>query len=168
MVANATMTHDTPRQRFDTAGTSCTVRIDNLSDDRSSPEMLGVVQGRAVYAPADRTGWLRSILSGLESRGVPVRFMDEQAAEPLIRSRISLKTAWMTNIASNISATVVIHVRAEGTGHASLDQSYRASSSRMIFWAGISDAELQKGLDGAFSDALDDMAEDMRRLCAAG
>jgi hypothetical protein len=38
----------------------------------------------------------------------------------------------------------------------------------MIFWAGISDAELQKGLDGAFSDALDDMAEDMRRLCAAG
>lgn len=137
-----------------------------MSDARPSPQMLGVVRGRAVYAPEDTATWLRSIVDGLKSRGVTPLFAQDGPVTPDgIEAKVSLQIAWMTNTGENITSTAVLHVQAGRSGALNIDKSYRGSGSRMTVMTGSPPEELQKGIDGAIGKALDSIATDLRQLC---
>lgn len=143
---------------------TCTVRVTSLTDARTSPEMFGIVANRAIYAPEDRAAWLRSVVDGLKTRGVTPSFPDEDAAGPaMIEARFSLRSAWMTSVRANITATAVLQVEARGAGGKTIDKPYRGSVAR-ILWHG-KPGELQKGIDDAVSRALNQIAIDMHGLC---
>jgi hypothetical protein len=139
----------------------CAVNITAVADARTSPEILGIV-GRAVKAPSDTQAWLRSILQGLGSRGFQVGFA--AAPEPeAINMQVRLDKAWLTGTATNKTANVVVHVRAERAGSAPLEADYRGALTVMN-WASTA-AELQRLADTAFAKALDEMTPPLKRLC---
>lgn len=165
MVASETLTPETPPKRQVEANVSaCTVKIVELKDARTSPEMFGVVDGRAIYAPKDIPKWLRSIVDGLKPRGVTPRFDDAgEAAPAMLEARVTLQTAWLSNVRGNITSTAVLHVQARNPAGATIDKPYRGSVARILWWS--KPAEAQEGIDDALSRALDAAAVDMRQLC---
>lgn len=144
---------------------SCRVHIVKLTDGRHSPELLGVVLGRAVRAPPDPAVWLRSIMNGLQARGVmPIFDGDRSESATPIEVQVSLLTAWVTDTASNKTANVVLHVQTRTAGAEPSERDYRGSSST-IDWSASAD-ELQAMVDRAFAAALDNIAVDFRQLCS--
>jgi hypothetical protein len=141
---------------------NCYLHVVELTDARREPGMIGVVSGRAVKAPEDTNAWLHSIVGSLDRRGFGVAF-DGDVPQGAIRARISLRSAWINDSATNKTANVVLHVQAERAGEPPLDRDYRGSLSR-INWAGTV-GELQRLVDDAFVQALDAMATDVRGLC---
>jgi hypothetical protein len=167
MVASPNLVRDVPAKvRPVKDAPPCEVRITEVTDARSSPEMLGVVRGRAVYAPQDTATWLHSIVEGLQPRGVTPLFGQDGPVSPDdLTAKVSLQIAWMTNTAENITSTAVLHVQAGRAGAPAIDKSYRGSGSRMTVMTGSPPEELQKGIDGAIGKALDSIATDLRQLC---
>ena len=148
------------------ASLPCAVYISDISDTRRTPEVLGVVAGRALYAPKDSRAWLRSILSGLDARGVTTRFeSDAKSPSPQLAAKVTLMTAWVTDTNVNKNANVVIHASLTLPGYAPLERDYRGDLSNAN-WNSTA-LELQHVLDGAFGLALNAMAADFRQLCAA-
>ena len=147
------------------AGT-CTAAFVETIDERRSPETVGVIGKRAVLAPKDATHWMRAVLSGLGARGVAVRFDATDGAPGAITAKFRLQTAWIAENVSTYDANVVVKVEAEGPSGGTLDQSYRGRASRGIYWGG-GGGVMQRAIDGAFAKALDRMAIDLKRLCAA-
>ena len=142
---------------------ACTVNFE-IVDERRSPDMVGVIERRAVRAPADVQAWMRAVLGGLTGRGVDVRFA---AAEPGTRSaRFTLQTAWIQSTVVTYSASVVVRLQAQGPAGSAVDRSYRGRVARTAYWSGGT-GTLQSAVDGAFADALDEMAVDLKTLCAA-
>jgi hypothetical protein len=146
----------------------CALRIVELSDLRKSPEMLGVYVKRAVYAPQDRSVWLRSIVGGLESRGLTLTLSDEPAPnESAIEAKVALQLAWLTDTVGNISAIAVFHVEAQSSS-GKIDKFERGAGSKMTYWSLGSSAGqgmIQAAVDSAFSKALDAIATDLYPLC---
>ncbi len=141
----------------------CTVNFAEIVDERRSPDLVGVIERRAVRAPADVQAWMRAVLGGLIARGVDVRF-DSAAAPGTIPARFTLQTAWMQSTVSTYSASVVVRLQAEGSAGAAIDRSYRGRVARTSYWSGGT-ATLQSAVDGAFADALDAMAADLKAAC---
>jgi hypothetical protein len=145
---------DPPKEK----ASGCKVNFE-IVDERRSPDLVGVIDRRAVRAPADVQAWMRAVLGGLTGRGVDVEF----AAAPSTKSaRFTLQTAWIQSTVSTYSASVVVRLQAEGTA---LDRSYRGRVARTAYWSGGT-GTLQSAVDGAFADALDEMAADLKVLCA--
>jgi hypothetical protein len=147
------------------ASPDCRVHIVKLTDERHSPELLGIVLGRAVRAPPDADAWLRSIMNGLQARGVMPVFEDDrsESAAP-VEVQVSLLIAWLTDTGSNKTANVVLHVQTRGPGAEPVGRDYRGGSST-IDWSASAD-ELQSTVDRAFAAALDKSAVDFRQLCS--
>lgn len=143
----------------------CPVRVVALEDLRRSPEMIGVHQRRQIFAPADRAGWLKSIVQALGTRGVMVLFDTDAGPENVAKARIDLTTAWITDTKVNISANAVFHVRVSGDGSDRLDKYYRGGNSRMTYFSNGA-PELQQAIDIALARALDSIAIDLRGLCS--
>lgn len=144
---------------------ACTIRVVEVVDARRAPEVLGMVSGRVVKSPADSTAWLKSILGGLDSRGFALTF-DKNPGPTLenpVVVRVSLHSAWVTSVATNKTANVVLRVRAERAGKTAIDRDYRGGVTRMN-WASTV-GELQGLVDSAFTAALNDMAKDIHPLC---
>ena len=57
---------------------------------------------------------------------------------------------------------MVVKLRVEGQA----DRSYRGRVARTAYWSGGTDT-LQSAVDGAFADALDEMAVDLKGMCTA-
>jgi len=145
---------------------NCQVSVIELADGRRSPGILGIVGGRAIKAPEDTTAWLQSILGGLATRGVGVGFDKAAPANAkVVVARVRLQSAWLTETQTNKTANIVLHVRAEHGAAAPTERDYRGGLTK-INWNN-SDAELQKLVDEAFAEALNEMAFDLRHLCAA-
>lgn len=144
---------------------SCRVHIVKLTDERHSPELLGIVLGRAVRAPPDAAVWLRSIMNGLQARGVMPIFDDDRSESDVpIKVQISLLIAWLTDTGSNKTANVVLNVQTRSPGAEPGGRDYRGGSST-IDWSASAD-ELQSTVDRAFAVALDKLAVDFRQLCS--
>lgn len=144
----------------------CAVHIVNLVDDRRSPEMIGMLGGKPVLAPPDRTAWLVSVVTGLQARGISVDFTNPSVENPaVVNANLSLKTAWINAVQISLGASVVFKLQAKGADARTVDQYYRGSASRMNWASG--DGEIKSDINIAFSRALDAMAHDLAGLCAA-
>jgi|GEM_PF-2081453 len=149
------------------AESGCTIRFASLVDERRSPEMAGVIGKRGVLAPADSQAWLRAVLGGLESRGIRPAFEAAPAVGPAPpTASLTLQTAWIASTVVTYSANVVLRLQASAPGGATIDRMYRGRVSRTAYWSGGVDT-LQSAMDGAFADALDAMAADLKPLCGA-
>jgi len=148
------------------ATAACNLLVDGVSDSRSDTTVLGVVLSRAVKAPSDNIGWIQNVLSGLSARGVALGFDTNVRDAPAdsIHARFDLKTAWLTDTATNKTANVVIRVLISRGGETALDRNFRGSRTT-INWS-ASDSELQKVIDEAFGKALDDIAGAVLPICA--
>jgi len=145
----------------------CTIRFASLVDERRSPEMAGVIGKRGVLAPADSQAWLRAVLGGLEARGIRPAFEAAPAAGPATpTASLMLQTAWIASTVVTYSANVVLRLQASAPAGAPIDRMYRGRVSRTAYWSGGVDT-LQSAMDGAFADALDAMAADLKPLCGA-
>jgi hypothetical protein len=145
----------------------CTLQVANLTDDRRSPEMIGVYFGRAIHAPNDREAWLRSMVQSLKSRKISIEFTDNTAIATKTRPlEVALTKAWIANTESNISANIVFRVRTADAAGVPNEQFYRGGASHMSYWSG-GPGELQRAFDTAVSRALDAAAVDMHKLCSA-
>lgn len=145
----------------------CVVTVTGLLDNRRSPEMIGVFGGRAVHAPADRDAWLKSVIVALESRKIDLRFSDTQLpADSGITAQISLAKAWIANTNSNMSASVVLQLRATTPAGQAIDMPYRGGGSHINWASGF--GELQRVMDVAIARSLDAMAADLHKLCDSG
>lgn len=148
---------------------TCPVTIAEIVDKRQSPQIVGVIAGRGVLAPADTGAWLRAVLGGLPIRGVTPRFDDA----PIRRVKITFESAWISGSVETYTGSVVLRVTTldePGTGQIpsssqAIDQVYRGRISRTAYWSGGTDT-LQRAINGAFADALDGLAMDLRKLCA--
>lgn len=143
----------------------CTIHFAEIVDGRRSPEMVGVIERRAVRAPTDVQAWMRAVLGGLAARGVNPRF-DAAAAPGVPSARFTLQTAWIQSTVVTYSASVVVRLRVEGAAGSAIDRSYRGRVARTAYWSGGVDT-LQSAVDGAFADALNKMAVDLKSLCNA-
>jgi uncharacterized lipoprotein YajG len=142
---------------------SCTAVFVETLDERRSPETTGVIGKRAILAPKDSTRWMRAVLSGLPARGVAVRFAAAEKSE--VAATFRFRTAWIDENPSTYDANVVVMLEAKAPSGSALTQSYRGRASRGTYFSGGGDV-MQKAIDGAFAKALDQMATDLKRLCA--
>lgn len=71
------------------AAPGCAVTIAALTDERRSPETIGMLPGiRAIAAPADRAAWLRSVIEiGLTARGFTTTYAPAPAESPAALSQ---------------------------------------------------------------------------------
>jgi len=146
---------------------ACSIRFTEIVDGRRSPEVMGVIDRRAIYAPKDFQAWMEAVLGGLAARGVTARLEPDAAAAPDIPSaRLTLQIASIQSTVVTYSGSVVVKLQTEGGAGAPLDRSYRGRVARTAYWSGGTDT-LQSAIDGAFADALNDMAVDLKALCAA-
>ena len=141
---------------------ACTVNFE-IVDERRSPDMVGVIERRAVRAPADVQAWMRAVLGGLAVRGVSPRF-DAAAAPGTPSARFTLQTAWIQSTVVTYSASVVVRLLADGGTGGAIDKNYRGRVARTAYWSGGT-GTLQSAVDGAFADALDAMAVDLKAMC---
>lgn len=138
---------------------SCRVYILEIKDERRSPELLGVVAGRAVRAPENVQEWMRNTLTGLSARGVVPEFGITTPTTPTsLALSISLQLASVTNIRANKSANVQFSVTYLQSGTSEL-RSYRGMYAATNWASG--DGELQRLVDRAFGKALDQLAADI-------
>ncbi len=142
---------------------TCTVAFTALSDDRRDPTTVGVVGNRAVQSPQDTQAWMKSVLGGLTVRGVTPSFEADAAGAPT--AKFSLQMVWLTGVAVDFSANVVVAVETTGADGKTSQKTYRGKVARLN-WASGSD-EMQVAIDKAFSDVLNKMAPDLKQLCPA-
>jgi len=147
-------------------GSPCPVRIVALQDVRRSPEMIGVYERRPIYAPADRTTWLKSIVRALNSRGIDVALDSDPGPPKAAVVKLDLTTAWINNTSANVSASAVFKMQVTTATGESTEAFYRGGNSRMPYW-GTGPGWLQKAMDVAFAKALDAMAMDLLKTCKA-
>ncbi len=140
----------------------CPILVTEVIDTRRARDTLGVVAGRAVKSPPNSEAWLRSVVTGLNARGFAVEFADQPQPGVMVAS-FSLQTAWVTDEATNMTANVVLRVRATREGATPLSRDYRGAVSR-VNWA-TTDSELQHLIEASFGKALDPIASDLQALC---
>jgi hypothetical protein len=158
---------DRDASRADARGVpfGCTISFAEIVDERSSPALVGVIERRAVRAPTDVQAWMRAVLGGLAARGVTARF-DAAPAPGIPSARFTLQTAWIQSTVVTYSASVVVRLQAQGAAGSAIDRSYRGRVARTAYWSGGT-GTLQSAVDGAFADALDKMAVDLKAMCNA-
>lgn len=143
---------------------SCAVSFAETVDERRSPETLGVIGKRAVRAPDNVSLWMKAVLSGLSARGVHARFGNPAAGQNPPTALFRLQTAWIAQNVQTYDANVVVKLEARNASGQEVDRTYRGRASRTTYWSAGSGV-MQKAVDGAFADALDDMAADLKALC---
>ncbi|HEX6740502.1 MAG TPA: hypothetical protein VF079_01740 [Sphingomicrobium sp.] len=147
-------------------GSRCPVRIVALEDVRRSPEMIGIYDRRPIYAPQDRAAWLKSIVRALDSRGIDVAYEGDPSPPGAAAAKLDLTTAWINNTSANVSASAVFKMRVTNANGETTEAFYRGGNSRMPYW-GTGPNWLQKAMDVAFAKALDAMATELLKTCAA-
>lgn len=165
MTLNSAFENTVPSEvKFSKNAPPCHVRIIALDDVRRSPEMIGVHDGRPIFAPHDRVAWLTSIVRALSTRGLAISF-DDQATTPVGTSaKIDLTAAWITNTKVNVSANAVFRMQVTSPTRDMFERSYRGGNSRMTYWSNGRPV-LQNAINSAFARALDAMAADLLATC---
>ncbi len=145
----------------------CQVNFVEIADNRTSPQLVGVVDRRAVHAPADKGAWLRAVLNGLRARGVRPLYDGYVSSDPDVPSvKFGLATAWISQSAGGYNGNVVISLTSTASDAAAFSKVYRARATRTDYWSS-GDERMQSTIDGAFEDALEQMAVDLKTMCKA-
>lgn len=152
--------------RPSTAG-GCAVQIE-LTDPRRDPQIVGAF-GVAIRAPDDREAWLRSVFDvGLKARGFAPSFAPTGSPpDPaMVTARIRIQVIWMSTLQMNKVGSVVLRgVLAAPGAPAGPEAVYRGDKTALNMWG--STKEFNEHANAVFALALDDLAEDLRPLCAA-
>ena len=146
---------------------SCAVQVE-LTDPRRDPQIVGAF-GVALRAPDDREAWLRSVFDvGLKARGFTPSFAP--AGGPLdpavVTARIRIQVIWISAQQMNKVGSVVLRgVLAAPGAPPGPEAVYRGDKTAVNMWG--STKEFNDHANAVFALALDDLAEDLRPLCAA-
>ena len=145
----------------------CGLQFIEIADARRSPDVLGVIDRRAVLAPKDFQAWMKAVLGGLTARGVTAWIEGDASGVPGTRpARLTLQIASIQSTVVTYSASVVLKLEIEAGSDEKFERSYRGRVARTAYWSGGTDT-LQSAVDGAFADALDEMATDLKGMCTA-
>jgi hypothetical protein len=142
------------------------VEFTEIVDERRSPELMGVVDQRAVRAPPDATAWMREILSALGTRGLSVHLdaAPPDPRSPPITAKFRLQTAWLASTGATYNANAVMTLEAHTPEGRTFTQTYRGRTVHTTYWSAGTDT-LQGAMTSAFAKALDAMSTDLRALC---
>ena len=148
-----------------TAG-GCAVQIE-LTDPRRDPQIVGAF-GVAIRAPDDREAWLRSVFDvGLKARGFTPSFAPAGGPpDPaMVTARIRIQVIWISTQQMNKVGSVVLRgVLAAPGAPPGPEAVYRGDKTAVNMWG--STKEFNDHANAVFALALDDLAEDLRPLCA--
>lgn len=149
-----------------TAG-GCAVQIE-LTDPRRDPQIVGAF-GVALRAPEDREAWLRSVFDvGLKARGFTPSFAPAggPSYSAVITARIRIQAIWISTQQMNKVGSVVLRgVLAAPGAPPGPETVYRGDKTAVNMWG--STKEFNDHANAVFALALDDLAKDLRPLCAA-
>jgi hypothetical protein len=145
----------------------CAVQIE-LTDPRRDPQIVGAF-GVAIRAPDDREAWLRSVFDvGLKARGFTPSFAPAGGPpDPaVVTARIRIQVIWISTQQMNKVGSVVLRgvLAARGAPPAP-EAVYRGDKTAVNMWG--STKEFNDHANAVFALALNDLAEDLRPLCAA-
>jgi len=160
-----------PASAADAAGPStaagCPVQIE-LTDPRRDPQVVGAA-GLAFRAPEDREAWLRSVFDvGLKARGFMPSFLNAGGTpDPaVVTARIRIQAIWISAQQMNKVGSVVLRgVLAAPGALPGSEAVYRGDKTAVNMWG--STKEFNDHANAVFALVLDDLAEDLRPLCAA-
>lgn len=160
-----------PASAADAAGPStaggCPVQIE-LTDLRRDPHIVGAA-GIAYRAPEDREARLRSVFDvGLKVRGFTPSFLDAGGppAPAAVTARIRIQAIWISTQQMNKVGSVVLRGVLAAPGAPPVSETvYRGDKVAVNMWG--STKEFNDHANAVFALALDDLAEDLRPLCAA-
>jgi hypothetical protein len=144
----------------------CRLVVDALVDARAQQGALGKVGNRPVKGPTDFEHWMRSVLEGLNHRGIDTSFAGPEAAGSGLSASVALRTAWVSTIETSKTATVVMHVQLRRGSQPLAQHDYRGSQTA-VNWASA-EAEVRRLIEHAFAQALDKLAADVRRAECPG
>lgn len=151
--------------RPSTAG-GCAVQIE-LTDPRRDPQIVGAF-GVALRAPDDREAWLRSVFDvGLKARGFTPSFapVGGPPDPTVVTARIRIQVIWISTQQLNKVGSVVLRgVLAAPGAPAGPEAVFRGDKTGVNMWG--STKEFNDHANAVFALALDDLAEDLRALCA--
>jgi hypothetical protein len=157
----------TAKAAVPSAAGGCSVQIE-LTDPRRDPQIVGAF-GVALRAPDDREAWLRSVFEvGLKARGftpgfAPAGGPPDPAA---VTARLRIQVIWITNQQMNKVGSVVLRgVLAAPGAPPGPEAVYRGDKTAVNMWG--TTKEFNDHANAVFALALDDLAEDLRPLCAA-
>jgi hypothetical protein len=156
---------DLPAQiRGQTTAATCPVTVATLTDSRRDPLTAGNVNGRAIRSPADVQVFMRSFADALSKRGIAPQFGAQQLGADAQGVSLDLQMVWVSGAASALTANVIVVVATPGPDGQTIRKSYRGRRVNMNWNDGNS--EIQKVVNQAFGDALDQIAADLRMRCA--
>jgi len=144
---------------------NCVVSIESLIDKRSDTSTLGTVTGRSVRSPTDVGLWLRDTFKALDTLGVAVSD-DNASSKQTIGLDAELVTAWVSDLPSSKNANIVLRVAYHQGDKVGEPKLYRGAASRMNWNAG--DNELQRLIDAALTEILQNVSADVQSLCKQG
>lgn len=149
------------------AAGACSIRFTALTDERHDLKTIGIAANRPVLSPDDTQAWLKGILGGLPARGITPVFDAPAdagaAADTTPAVKLKLKLVWLTPVAIDFSANVVMSIDASTTDGRTLTKSYRGQIAAMNMANGT--GEMTSAINRAFGDALNKMAPDLQGLC---
>jgi hypothetical protein len=90
----------------------CRIAVVELRDETWPRDYVGSYFEEVIRPPTDRLAWMRSLVSGLERRGVTVLFplQGELVPSDARAVSISLKLAWMDFYNADLNATIGLHL----------------------------------------------------------
>jgi hypothetical protein len=99
-------------------------------------------------------------------RGVPAQFGPVEGGAGGPTATLGLKLAWVSELPMTFSGNVLVHLTAGSSSGGRIDKDYRGRAIRTAGWSYGVDT-MQSAIDGAFADALNQMAPELTRLCQA-
>lgn len=142
----------------------CKIAVRRITDERSAPQLVGIVGGRSVPSPADVPAWLSSVLSRLSAHGIAADFSGAESA-PGMTYNAALMSAWASHVTTNLTAAVVLKMEAVDPDGKIVQRNYRGQAVRINWDSG--DEGINKTIDEAFDEALAKMAPDILANCGA-
>ncbi len=139
------------------------LRLIKIEDRRIDKVALGSVAGRPVRAPQDTEAWIQGLLRTLPAKGVNVSFPGAHApSEQGVQAEAQLVTAWVSSLATSMSANVVMRFRFLRADGSTDERDYRGYETSVNWNSG--DDEIQVLLNEAFNKALTKVAADVTEL----
>ncbi len=155
----------TPAPKAADVPISCRLAITSIADERAYPDYMGNFFDQPFHPPVDRMAWIKSMVNGLEKRGVSVKFLSAGEGAPAGHTPVSLalKTAWLDYHNGGFNGLVRIGVSSRDPARP-LNITARGNYWRTLFMATVG-GRANDALNGAVANALSDLAEKVRPIC---
>jgi hypothetical protein len=145
----------------------CRIAVVDLRDEVWPRDYAGSYFGDVIRLPADRPAWLRSLVSGLERRGIAVVIPAPGETLPTDAKPVSiaLTLAWRDFYNADLNATVGIRLRSVGTARPF--ETYARGDGQRSMTMGSVGGRGTEAMNRAGAQALDKLSTRMRDWCKA-